>query len=331
MKFMLLTTLISVAFAVVSKQRIHAENSPSIEKILDKPLFEGVYAASLTPMLPDFSCDYEELAHHCKDLMNRGCSGVVLFGTTGEGPSFTIEERKRALKELIERGIDPQRIIFGISCCSINDAVELACHAVEQNCSAVMIAPPFFYKNVDDQGVIAYYREIIQQSCSPNIKIFLYHIPQCTGVPMTINVIKTLWGEFPNNVIGIKDSEGNFSFIKEILNSFPGFKVFVGHETQISQAVQLGAAGGISGMANAYPELICSLYHFARDRQKPDNNDEINSILKELKKYPLFPAIKSLVMNKKGTRWRIMRPPLIPLDEKESQTLNLALKEINPA
>lgn len=284
-------------------------------------MFMGVYTAVLTPMREDYSCDHKELARHCKDLVDRGCNGIVLFGTTGEGSSFSVEEREAALKELIALGVDPQKIIFGISCCAVPDAVRLASLAVNLNCSAVLIVPPFFFKNVNEDGVIAYYREIIQRVESPDLKVFLYHIPQYSGVPITLNIIKALRDEFPENVIGLKESEGNLPLTKEILKAIPGFAVFVGNETHISEAVQLGAVGGISGIANAYPELICSLYAYGKDRQQTDNNEKVCNIIQAIKKYPLFPAIKSVVEHQKGRAWHVVRPPLIPLNQSQRREL----------
>ncbi len=290
--------------------------------------FTGVYAASLTPMHDDFSCNCEELANHCNDLMHRGCRGIVLFGTTGEGPSFSVAEREDAVKDLIKLGVDPQKLIIGISCTAIDDAVKLASTAMDQNCSAVLIAPPFFYKNVDDAGVVAFYREIIKRVGRSDLKILLYHIPQYSGVPITLNIIKILRAEFPDNVIGIKESEGNLPFTKEILSTFPGFKVFAGNELQISQAVQSGAAGGISGIVNAYPELICSLYEYGKDQQKPNNNEIAQAVVRSIISYPIFPAIKNIVERQKGVAWHVLRPPLTPLDETQSQALIERLRTV---
>jgi 4-hydroxy-tetrahydrodipicolinate synthase len=289
------------------------------------PIFTGIYAAALTPMHEDFSCNEEELARHCKDLIHRGCKGVILFGTTGEGSSFSVAERKKAIQNLIKLGIDPQKVIIGISCCAIDDVIKLASVAIDQHCSAVLIVPPFFYKKVDEAGVIAFYRRIIQEINHPKLKILLYHIPQYSGVPITIHVIKALREEFPDVVIGMKESEGNLSFIKEITDTFPGFKLFAGNELQISEAIQMGAVGGISGIANAYPELICSLYEFGKDQQKTDNNEIVQKIVGSLKSYPLFPAIKNIVKSQKGSAWHVLRPPLIPLDEAQCRALTEAL------
>src|ERR1700722_19222438 len=152
----------------------------------EKSLFSGIFAATLIPIRADLNCDDQELASHCHDLITRGCSGIALFGTTGEGPSFSVEERKQALKALIGAGIDPQRIILGICCSALKEAADLARAALESYCLGVLVVPPFFYKNVKDEGVIAFYREIIQRVSNPDLRMILYHIPQYSGVPLNV-------------------------------------------------------------------------------------------------------------------------------------------------
>lgn len=289
--------------------------------IAAEALSGGVYAAALTPMHEDFSCNCEALAEHCQDLMQRGCQGVVLFGTTGEGSSFSVAEREQIVKKVIQLGVDPRKLLIGISCCALSDAIKLARLAIEQQCAAVLIAPPFFYKKVEEQGVINFYKNIIQSVNHSNLKIVLYHIPQYSGVPITISVIKALREEFPTAVVGIKESEGNLPFTKEILASFADFKVYVGHELHISEAVQLGAAGAISGIANAFPELICSLYEFGKDQRHPNQNALASNIVHSIKKYPTFPAIKSMVESHKGAAWHVVRPPLVALNAQQRQAL----------
>lgn len=297
-----------------------------MDKMTQNSLFSGVFAASLTPIDNELRCNCKELASHSQDLINRGCQGVVLFGTTGEGPSFSVDERLDALKKVIELGVDPQKLIFGISCSSIPDAVKLAKAACDKNCLAVLMAPPFFYKKFEEVGIVAFYREVIQKTDHPHLKIVLYHLPQYTGVPITLKIIESLYTEFPNQVVGIKESEGNLAFTKEILSTFPNFNVLVGNESQISQAVIFGAIGAISGIANALPELICSFYQYGKDQNKTDNNKSIQNILTVLKSYPIFPAIKALVrMQKDSSSWQRMRPPLMSLNEEQAHSLFLRI------
>jgi len=291
----------------------------------ESSLFSGVYVATLIPMRADLSIDYEELVAHCNDLVKRGCSGIVLFGTTGEGPSFSVEERKQAIKALVVSGINPRRIILGICCTAIKDAVDLARAALEAYCLGVLVVPPFFYKSVEDEGVISFYREIIQRVCNPDLRMILYHIPQFSGVPLNSNIIQSLHKEFPDIVIGMKDSEGNISLIKQVLKHLPDFKIFVGREPLLSEAVQLGAIGAVSGIANVYPELICSLYEYGKDRRKHDSNGELKHLMETLREYPIFPALKNLVEKKRGSSWHAFRPPLLPLESEQSRNLLKAL------
>lgn len=287
----------------------------------ERSIFNGVFAATLIPMQANLNVDHQELRSHCHDLIKRGCRGIALFGTTGEGASFSVEERKQAVKKLIEGGIHPKQIIVGICCSVIKDAVELAQTALETDCLGTLVMPPFFYKNVKDEGVIAFYREIIQRICNPDLRMILYHIPQYSGVPLNGNIVTTLSKEFPDIIIGMKDSEGNLSLMKEILEKCPGLKLFAGREQFLSEAIQCGAVGGISGMANVFPELICSLYEYGKDSKKDNRNGEIQCILEILKGYPIFPALKNILERKRGILWHPLRPPLIPLTSEQSQIL----------
>lgn len=286
----------------------------------------GVYAAALTPMHEDLRCNCEALVDHCKALLTKGCKGIVLFGTTGEGSSFSLVERGDALIKSIELGLDPKKIILGISSAAISDVVKLASLAIDHKCKAVLLSPPFFYKNVEEGGVVNFYRKVIFSVNHPDLRIILYHIPQYSGVPITLPIIEALKKEFPKQIIGIKESEGNLDFTKKILSSFKDFLVFVGSELQISEAVQLGAIGAISGVVNAYPKLILSLYEFGLDQQKPNKNLLAKNIIQSLKNYPIFPAIKKVVGMQKGADWHLLRPPLLSLNENQSKMLIESLR-----
>jgi len=292
-----------------------------IKKTHDELSFSGVYAASLTPMHDDLSINYVAFADHFNDLIARGCNGILLFGSTGEGPSFSVEDRQKAVEALIKMGIDQSKTILCIACTSIEEVVKLTNTALDNKLSAVMIIPPFYYRNVAEDGVIDFYRSVIKRVGRSDLKIFLYHIPQISGVPITFKIIKKLVEEFPSTVIGLKESEGNIALTKEVLSHFPNFRVFVGDELQIPEAVKLGAAGGVSGVANAFPELISSLYAHAKDPQKSHLLVEAKRIIGAIRTFPLFPAIKCIVESQKGTKWHTVRPPLLPLSVDQKKTL----------
>lgn len=271
----------------------------------------GIYAASLTPLKSDLTCDTEAHAQHCKDLIEQGCKGVVLFGTTGEGPSFPALQRIQSLHAIIERGLDPKKIILSVGCPSVEDTVQLAQAAAIAGCAAVLMMPPYFYKNISDEGVIAFYREVIRKVHHPALKIILYHYPQLSGVPINLNVVRALQKEFPTTVIGMKESEGNFELMQAILKEFSQFKVFVGNETMIADAISIGAAGAICGIANISPQLVCSLVE-SKKRQP-----EIERVKAILKNYSFIPAAKAFLQQKKGAFWALVRAPLISLTEEE--------------
>jgi 4-hydroxy-tetrahydrodipicolinate synthase len=273
--------------------------------------FNGIYAATLTPLHANGSCDYDACADHCKELIAQGCSGIVLFGTTGEGPSFTVGERQEGIQAMIERGVDSKKIIVSVGCPSIEDTIALTRSALTAKCAAVLMMPPFFFKNVSDAGIISFYRKVIQKVNNPDLKIFLYHIPQYSGVRISLDVIQALHTEFPSTVIGVKESEGNFELVQTVLDKFPHFQLLVGKESMIAEAVSLGATGAISGLANICPQLICSLYN-GNERQS-----EIEALMRILKGYPFIPATKSIMEQKKGASWSLMRPPLAPLTSEQ--------------
>lgn len=279
----------------------------------------GIYAAVLTPLHLDLSCNLETFTSHCLDLLHRGCEGIALFGTTGEGASFSVEERWEILRELIERGIPAEKIILGNGSSNYVDTLALAQKALVYPIKALLIAPPSFFKDISEEGILAFYRNILQSIDIPHCRVLLYHIPQFSGVPITINIIRTLREEFPSQVIGIKESEGNLPFTKEILQKFPGFQVFVGDESQIAESGSLGGSGSICGMANFCPEILRSLF----DQGKKDPHiisQDIQAVSNALRPGICFiSAFKALLRKKQGDAWISLRPPLQALSPQEAK------------
>ena len=270
---------------------------------MENTLQKGIYTAVLTPLNEDLSINHEELYWHCKDLIHRGCQGIALFGTTGEGPSFSVSERTKTLERLLSYGFDPKKIILGNGSSGIADTVALSRAALKYGCAAVLTCPPSFYKNVKEEGVIAYYRAIIQQIDNPDLRILLYHFPQRSGVPITLPIIESLRKDFPKIVVGLKESEGNLSFTHSILARFSGFQVFVGNELHIVEAVHHGASGSICGIANLYPEMIQDIY------KKKLHLEKLASLFHALKGIDFIAAAKSIMEARRGNSWHTLCPP----------------------
>ena len=289
---------------------------------MENRLPTGVYAATLIPLFEDLTIDHEELASHSFDLVNRGCRGIALFGTTGEGPSFSLKERLSGLEALLSKGFDPKKIILVNGSSGISDTVELARAVLKHGCAALLAAPPCYYKHVAEEGVIAYYEAIIERAADPKLPLLLYHYPQLTGVPITLPIIDSLRTKFPHAVIGLKESGGDLDFTRSILARFPNFQVFVGNELQIIEACRCGGAGSICGMGNLYPEWVSSLY----EEPATARVEELRTLFQALKGIPFIPAAKAIMEQRRGPKWHAICPPLMPLGEEERHSLYEALQ-----
>ncbi len=267
----------------------------------------AVYAATVTPLDADLCCDVELLATHCQDLLNRGCSGVLLFGTTGEGPSFSVHERTEVLKKVINHSIAAEQVMIGNGSSCISDTIQLAHAALDSGCKALLIAPPCYFKHISDDGTIAFYREIIRKIACTDLKIILYHIPQFSGVPITLPVVAALCKEFPHHVTGIKESEGNLSYVQQVLQLHPHLDIYLGKEQHLVEGLKLNARGTICGLANLYPELICALC------QSSEPLKQLKAFYEAKQDLPAIAAYKAVLSARKGLNWSNVRPPLVSL------------------
>jgi len=207
----------------------------------------GIWTAMITPIGPDNNIDYEKLGHHAHALMGV-CDGIVLFGSTGEAPSFSDTERTEALESLLRSGIAPARIVVGTGCTSLPTTVALTRHAVSHDVAGVLVVPPFYFKGVSDEGILTCYEDLIEQ-VGPGLRLYLYHFPKLSGVPLSVSVVASLRESFPDIVVGIKDSTGDFESVQAFL-SIQGLAVFPGTERILSEAKQAGAAGVITASGN---------------------------------------------------------------------------------
>ncbi len=289
---------------------------------IQQTIEKGVYVAALTPLRSNLRCHDAVLAKHCLNLLERGCQGVVVFGTTGEGASFSVKEKIKTIRSIIARGVNPRKLIVGNGAACLQDTIDLTVATTKLGCLASLICPPCFYKQVTEEGIIAFYREVIQRVDDPRLKILLYHIPQLSGVPITVPILKKLSDEFPNNVIGIKESEGNMSLIQAILQAIPHTQLFVGKEMLLPQALACGGSGTICGIGNLWPELVRTLY-------EKGECPELSRRVEAIGQYPFVPFCKALMDKNQYRNWNQVRPPLSPLSTHESETIKKYLSQIS--
>nr|MBC8157988.1 dihydrodipicolinate synthase family protein [Alphaproteobacteria bacterium] len=219
----------------------------------------GVFAAVMTPLREDLTVDTDHLAAHCRTLLNEGCHGVSLFGTPGEGPAFTAEERMTALEAVIGDGVAAQSILPGTGCVALPDTIRLTRHAIGLGCTNILLMPPFFFKEPTDEGVFAHYKSVIEGVNNANLRIYIYNFPAVTGVWIRPHVVERLIAKFPGTIAGVKDSSGDWDYVDALL-AIPGLAVFSGWEALLPRLLAAGGAGNISGLANVIAPTLRHVY-----------------------------------------------------------------------
>jgi 4-hydroxy-tetrahydrodipicolinate synthase len=291
--------------------------------------FPQVMAPVLTPFKDDLSCDGQSFVKFCRWLAGRGM-GLAIFGTNSEANSLTVEERLELLARVSEAGIPSLQLVPGTGACAIGDSVRLGKAAVSAKCAGVLMLPPFYYKQVSDEGLYAAFAEVIERVGDSRLKILLYHIPQVSGVALSHDLIERLVKNYPNTIAGMKDSSGDLGFTRATIERFPGFQVYAGSDALLSATLQAGGAGCISATANVNPAAIVRL---RKDWQGADA-EALQTRLVQLRKtfeaFPMIAALKAAVAHfGDAPRFAKVRPPLTTLPERNVQMLITALADLN--
>jgi 4-hydroxy-tetrahydrodipicolinate synthase len=296
-----------------------------------KPDYEGVWPALLTPLKEDLSINTGAFVAHSKSLLAAGCSGVTPFGTTGEGPSFSVAERILAIDGLIAGGVPAERILVSTSCAALPDVVELTRHAVQAGSYGCLMLPPFFLKGMPDEGIIDAYRWVIDQVNDPRLRIVLYHIPQIAGLGLSRHVVHTLLTQYPETIIGIKDSSGNRAGSLAFAKAFmPPLQVWVGNEPDLQTMAAVGSNGAVSGVGNVMPHLLQRLTGVLKSTDltlTPERDAaRVQQFIDILNCYVMTSAFKGVMAILTGDQgWRRVRPPLAALTDEEFSRLKQQL------
>jgi 4-hydroxy-tetrahydrodipicolinate synthase len=296
----------------------------------EKKLPDGVLSAVLTPLDGNLNADFDRLIDHINWLLQRGNNAIGLLGTTGEANSFSVDERMEILEAVLEGGIAQDKLLVGTGCCSIPDTVNLTRHAYSHGVAAVLLLPPFYYKKVNDIGLQTYFATILDRVGENELKIYLYHFPQLTGVPYTIKLVETLVSKYSQNIIGMKDSGGDWSHMEEILKAIPGFRLYAGSEKFLLSALNAGGAGCISASANLTSREAADVYE-AWKRGGGEKEQARLSLLREaLEMYPTIGTLKYIFARLSGNKdWLNLRPPNSILTEEEGFQVEQRLKDLD--
>jgi 4-hydroxy-tetrahydrodipicolinate synthase len=286
----------------------------------------GVLAPAVTPFNEQLEPDVPRWIRHCRWLLANGCSGLAIFGTTSEANSLSVDERSRLLEALVGEGIDPAKLLPGTGCCALPDTVRLTKLAVQAGCAGVLMLPPFYYKNLSEEGIYRSFATVIDRVADPRLRMYLYHIPQVSQVGISLRVIERLLRAYPRVVAGMKDSSGDFANSKAVLEAFHGFEVFVGTEKLLLANLRAGGAGCITAGANVNAAAIDRLYREWQSPQAEHLQAELDAVRALLEGRPLIAALKATLAHFTGHQgWRRLRPPLVELPEREEQELVKAL------
>jgi 4-hydroxy-tetrahydrodipicolinate synthase len=301
----------------------------------------GVLAPVVTPFKADLSPDRDRFIRHCQWLLSQNC-GLAVFGTNSEANSMSAEERMKLLDTLVAAGTDPSRMMPGTGCCSITETVELTAQAVKHGCAGVLMLPPFYYKNVSEEGLYHYFSEVVQRVGDTRLKIYLYHIPPVAIVGVTPKLVERLLKAYPNAIAGMKDSSGDWNNTKTFLDAFAsdGFDVFVGSESFLLANMRNGGAGTISATANVNPAAIHALYVACTKQSKIENwqselehrqlrLDVVREVFSSGKFSSMIAVLKqAIAIYGNDPEWTRVRPPLVELTTEEEKLLAADLKSI---
>ena len=220
----------------------------------------GVIAAIATPVLDDGAPDTERAVKLARYLLDHGCDGLNVLGTTGEATSFSLEERKRVMSAYKQAGLPLARLMVGTGAAATADAVALTRHAAELGFAGALVLPPFYYKGVPDDGLAAYVDTIVQSTAATPIAIYLYHYPALSGLPWHAALIRRLLSAHRGRIVGLKDSSGDMAYAREAAAISNEFKVFPSTEAVLMEARAGAFAGCISATANLNADLCARAF-----------------------------------------------------------------------
>jgi 4-hydroxy-tetrahydrodipicolinate synthase len=285
----------------------------------------GLWCAMLTPLDASGGVDHGMLVAHAKSLLARGVDGVAPFGTTGEGQSFSVAEREAGIDALLAGGIPGKRLVAATGCAALSESIALTRHGVQAGCAACLVLPPFFWKDATDEGLFAWYAQVIEAVGDARLRVYLYHIPQVSGTPLSVDLIARLAAAFPGIIAGVKDSAGNWDNTQALLVRVPQLAILVGHEPHLPRLLRAGGAGTICGVANVFPALVRALFSSG---VTPADEQRVATFIEIAFRQPFLAGFKAILAEQtRNPAWRAVRAPLLPLPADSRHALLAALRD----
>ena len=270
----------------------------------------GAVTASLTPLKSDLTLDSKRLIKHCHWLLEQGSAGIALLGTTGEANSFSLAERMSFLDAIATSSLPLDKIMVGTGCCAYSETVELTKHALASGMSNILMLPPFYYKQVNEEGLGNYFDLIIDQIGHDQLQIYLYHIPKMSGLGFSLSLVTSLVEKYPKVIVGIKDSSGDFGNMKEIRQALPEFRLYAGTEKHLLDVLRIGGVGCISATANVTARWISQVYTQWQTKEADALQEKVSRLRSCFEGLPFTAILKQYLAHyQNDPTWLNIRPP----------------------
>jgi 4-hydroxy-tetrahydrodipicolinate synthase len=280
---------------------------------------QGVFAAVVTPLQPDLTPDLDGLDHLLRFLAGRGCHGVLLTGTTGEGPSFSREERVSIFQVAAKtrQSIDQFTILAGTGTPSLEDTAYITKAAFDLGFDGVVVLPPYYFRKASEPGLFNWFSYLLDRAVPQDGSLLVYHIPPVTGIGFSIELLSRLKDAFPDRFAGIKDSSGDPDYARSLGARLGSDLVILnGNDRLFSLALQTGASGCITAIANLLSPMHRQIWdNFQLGEADDLLQDKLSAAREALDRYPPFPPlIKFLLSHLHGfPLWKV-KPPLVDFD-----------------
>jgi 4-hydroxy-tetrahydrodipicolinate synthase len=295
------------------------------------PAISGLWPALLHPLNTQGALDTALALSHAKAMLVSGSDGVTLFGTTGEGPAFSVAERMALLDAMLASGVRADQIVVTISAVALPDAIALGRHALASGVQRQMLMPPFYFKQPRDAGIVQAVSDVVQGIGSEDLRLVLYHFPAISTAGFSHAAISELLRLYPKQIVGVKDSSGDLPHTLGLVAAFPTLSVLVGSEPHIAPVMRAGGAGTICGLANLAPNLLRRMVSApaalsAGDEQLMTRLLAVHAVLPGL---PFVPVYKAMLAEQSGdVHWLKVRAPLSSLEPHEEQAVRRAYRDI---
>tara|TARA_Y100000590_G_scaffold170201_1_gene194786 strand:- start:1902 stop:2831 length:930 start_codon:yes stop_codon:yes gene_type:complete len=294
---------------------------------------KGVFSAALTPINDDLSINKALYLKHCQYLMTQGHDGLAIFGTTGEANSLSIKEKCESIDFLLTHNIDSNLLIPGTGSSSVDDSIKMTKFAAKNKLRGVLVLPPFYYKNVNDEGIINFYRKIIESVGENNFHYLLYNIPQTTSIELNFNIIESLLKLYPNNIVGIKDSSGDTDNMLKTVKYFQDLALFCGHDSLALRICKRGGAGAITAGTNIAGRLLAFILNNYNQAKSIENFNDLQLLLEKIRStltshepISVMKAYFSVINN--DPEWNKLMPPLQKIEHPPSNKIVINLIEL---